>query len=92
MDREEVLKRISNGKFFTVTFIKRSDGSLRVLNGRTGVKKNLKPEGQQPYDPKDHNLVTVYDMKVRGYRNISCERIVAIKANGVVEQILNLNN
>ena len=32
------------GEFFTVTFVKRTDGSTRTLNGRLGVRKYLKKQ------------------------------------------------
>ena len=41
--REQIIKAISTGKFFTIKFIKKN-GMLRELNGRLGVKKHLKVE------------------------------------------------
>jgi hypothetical protein len=51
----------SNGAMFKVTFIKRTDGSVRVMNARTGVTKFTTKEGMS-YDPIKKNLVPVFDM------------------------------
>ena len=64
----------SNGKIFTVTFLKR-DGSIRVLNGRLGVTKHLKG-GQCTLD-KD-KFIIVYDLKSEGYRAIDKESILDV--------------
>jgi hypothetical protein len=64
----------SNGKIFTVTFLKK-DGSIRVLNGRLGVTKHLKG-GQCTLD-KD-KFIIVYDLKSEGYRAIDKESILDV--------------
>ena len=64
----------SNGKIFTVTFVKK-DGSIRVLNGRLGVTKHLKG-GQCTLD-KD-KFIIVYDLKSEGYRAIDKESILDV--------------
>jgi len=65
----------SNGKIFTVTFLKK-DGTIRVLNGRLGVKKYLKG-GESTLD-KDQ-FITVYDMQSKGYRAINKSTIIDVK-------------
>ena len=68
---------ITNGsEFATVMFVKRSDGTTRVMNYRLGVTKHLKG-GNQGYSPKQHNLITVYEMN-KGYRSIPLDGIVSI--------------
>lgn len=79
MTYEEFISIVGK-KIFTVEFIKRSDGKVRVLNGRLGVHKGLKGEGQR-YDPASRGLVTVYDLKNEGYRMIPLESIQKLKAN-----------
>ena len=64
----------SNGKIFTVTFVKK-DGSIRVLNGRLGVTKHLK--GGQCTLNKD-KFIIVYDLKSEGYRAIDKESILDV--------------
>lgn len=78
----EAAKKIkeSNGKFFTVTFNKRSDGAKRVMNARTNVVKHLKG-GKQKYDPAKYKLLTVYDVISKGYRMIPIDGIINLKIN-----------
>lgn len=66
-----------NGKFFTVRFTKRSDGSDRIMNCRTGVTKHLRG-GDKAYDDRQHKLITVYDLKSKGYRSIPLEGVYQI--------------
>ncbi len=67
----------TKGRLFTVLFVRRSDGNLRQMNCRTGVKKGVKGTGK-PVDPK-HRLITVWDMKAEGFRSIPEEGIKEIK-------------
>lgn len=83
------------GKIFTAIFIKRSDGSLRSLNGMTGVRKYTSG-GELPYSPKEKELIPVYDLKKgpgkQGYRTIPLEGLKALKINGKkykIDQTLN---
>ena len=64
----------SNGKIFTVTFVKK-DGTIRVLNGRLGVTKHLKG-GNCTLD-KD-KFIIVYDLKSEGYRAIDKDAILEV--------------
>lgn len=74
--QEAVTKiRSSRGKFFTVLFTKRSDNTTRKMNCRTGVRKDLKGEGK----PKKLDLITVYDMVKKEYRNINVSGLREIK-------------
>lgn len=65
----------SNGKIFTVVFLKK-DGSLRELNGRLGVTKHLKG-GSSTLDPDKY--ITVYDLRSKGYRAVNRETIVDVR-------------
>ena len=62
------------GKFFSVDFIKRSDGGQRHMIARTGVHSHLRG-GELSFDPAAHNLVIVYDVVARGYRSIPLDGI-----------------
>lgn len=80
LDRKVVrsfLKLIGKG-FFTVTFEKK-DGTLRTMNCRKGVKKHLK--GGDSTIAHKRDLVSVYDVKSRGYRCFDVTRVTDIKAN-----------
>ena len=69
----------SNGKMVTVSFIKQ-DGSLRVLNGRLGVKKYLKG-GKSSVDTNEY--ISIYDVQNKGYRSVNRNTIVALRMQGV---------
>lgn len=69
----------SNGKMVTVSFIKQ-DGSLRVLNGRLGVKKYLKG-GKSSVDANEY--ISIYDVQNKGYRSVNRNTIVALRMQGV---------
>ncbi len=79
--KDEARKLVENedsGKFFTVTFVKRTNGETRVLNCRTGVRKNLLNE-ELRFNPAEKGLKNVYDMKKKAYRFIALENIKRIK-------------
>jgi len=80
-----------NGKAVTVTFTKK-DGTERVLNGRLGVKKGVTGKGLA-YNPKDYDLITVFDMRLatkfpanpeKCYRMVNLKTVSEVKAAGVV--------
>ena len=76
------------GRIFTVTFKKRGDGQIRVMNCRLGVKKGVKGTGKGMYDPA---TLTVYDMQARGFRNISLENVISFKTGGRTFTVLPLD-
>ena len=65
----------SNGKIFTVEFLKK-DGSIRFLNGRLGVTKHLKG-GVSTLNPNKY--ITVYDLQSKAYRAINKATILSVK-------------
>jgi hypothetical protein len=69
------------GEFFTVTFVKRTDGSTRTLNGRLGVRRYLKG-GDLPYDAASKELLPVFDAQKNGYRMIDLRSILSAKIGG----------
>jgi hypothetical protein len=83
----------NDGTIFTVTFIKRGDGTLRKMNCRKGVQKGTKGKSL-PYDPKQYSLVPVYDMQLAAqlkkqgntengaHRMISVEGITEMEIKG----------
>ena len=74
--------RETNGKFFSVVFIKK-DGSERKMTARVGVSKGVKGVGQK-YIPSDRGLITVYAMDKLNFRMVSLDTIVSFKCQGVV--------
>jgi len=69
----------TDGKFFTVVFIKK-DGTLRTMNCRTGVKKHLKG-GVSTLDASQY--LTVYDLQAGGYRAVNYSTIQSVTCQGV---------
>lgn len=75
----------AGNKIFTVTFEKK-DGSVRVLNGRRGVHKNLK--GGTP-SPKKEGVITVFDLRVNDYRSVSLNRVIEARTCGTKLSVAN---
>ena len=73
-----------NGRFFTVEFIKK-DGSTRVMNCRTGVKKYLSDNGKKIKftGPMGNGILRVYDLQAKGYRSINIDTIKKINYNKI---------
>lgn len=73
------------GKIFNAVFTKKTDGSLRAMNGMTGVRKYTSG-GELPYSPKDKNVIPVYDLKVgagsKGYRMLNVDGLKTLAING----------
>jgi len=82
----EAIKKIeeakSSGRVFGVTFVKRTNGEIREMNCRGGVRKGVTGEGMK-YDPADHKLITVYDMQKGEFRHINTNTITRVTMNGI---------
>lgn len=81
MEVQQVRQLVGNGKFFSVEFIKRSDGKRRLMLARTGVKAGVTGAGPA-YDPDQHNLLVVYDVHKKAYRSIPADSITYLKSGG----------
>lgn len=68
----------SEGKIFTVTFVKK-DGSIRTMTARLGVKKHLKG-GECTLDREQY--IIAYDMANNGYRAINRATILSLSFQG----------
>ncbi len=71
----------AGGRFFTATFIKRTDGRPRVLNGRTGVRKDVKGVGLS-FNPAERGLMTVWDTQKKDWRMINLDKILTASVGG----------
>jgi hypothetical protein len=80
MDVTELKELVGDGKIFSASFVKRSDGSVRQMLARTGVKPD--GGGERSYNPSDHNLLLVWDLQAKGYRTIPADNLIRIKAHG----------
>jgi hypothetical protein len=92
MTREEVVKYIrdTEGRFFKVRFIKRTDGSLREMLARTGVRKYVKGTGAS-YSFQAHGLIPVFDVEADdhkgAYRSIPIDGITEVMIHGDWEKV-----
>lgn len=68
--------RQTRGGFFGVVFIKK-DGSLRTMNARLGVKKDVKGTGKVYIMPKH---IIVWDRTKKGYRKVNVTTIQSLSA------------
>jgi len=83
MRREQILDLVSDGRFFGVTFVKRTDGELRRMLCRIGVVSHL-TGGSKPYRDEDHNLITVWDAQKLEYRCFPVDGVIELRVNGMV--------
>jgi hypothetical protein len=85
---KQAAEMISNagGRFFTVTFVKRTNNEFRTINCRRGVSKGVK--GTSGRKQKTTGLVTVYDMHKKGYRRINLSGVRDIRMNGVQYNVI----
>lgn len=54
----------NKGKYCTFTYRSRKDGTVKEINGRSGVKKFLK-DGKMGYDPAEKGLFPLYKIAKR---------------------------
>lgn len=88
MNAKELIQKMNSGKIFTAQFIKK-DGSTRIINARTGVKKGNKGVGLS-FDPIAKNLLPVLDMELskkvedinKAKRFINLSTIIWVKIDG----------
>ena len=87
----------ADGSIFNVTFIKRTNGEVRNMNARLGVKRGQNGVGLA-FNAKQKNLIVCYDvqkaqeMKAQGmtdeqaskasYRMINCDSITDLNLKG----------
>lgn len=81
-----IISAIDTTHIFGVTFIKKN-GDVRDMNCMLGVKKHLRG-GEQAYDPAEYNLLTVFDVQKKDYRNINFAQLVKAKIDGVQYEVV----
>ena len=92
MNTQETINRLrktidaTNGRTFSATFRKRTDGKQREMNARIDVKKHLNPHARPTRPRKEvdvkHNQYTVFDLQKQAYRTISLEELTKITVDG----------
>jgi hypothetical protein len=83
IDLPALKEAVSDGKIFSVEFIKRTTGERRHMVARLGVKSHLKG-GTKSFDDREKNLLTVFDVQKNGYRSIPLDAIIRVKIGGRV--------
>ena len=78
---KDLVVKAKGNKFFTVEFVKRTNGKTRVMNCRKGVKKGTRG-GALRFQPLAHDLVSVFDIPKRLHRFISLDEIKRVNING----------
>ena len=85
MSLQEFKESVNDGKFFTVEFRKRTDGTVRTMNCRRGVSKGVKGVGMS-YDPAKKNLLVVYEIvagkEENHFRMVNLEDLIYLKHDG----------
>ena len=71
----------TEGRIFSVKFVKRTTGEVREMVARTGVKAHLKG-GDAAYSFSAKSLLSVYDLQKKAYRSIALDAIVSLKSGG----------
>lgn len=84
--KAEAIIRSTNGAIFGADVIKRTDGTLRKFNARTGVHKYTTGAGSR-YDRKAKKLIGVFVLNegkngADAYRNIAIEGVQEIRFGG----------
>jgi len=82
----KLLANTNNGRFFSVTFLKK-DGSIRTMLARKGVGKGVNGNGMK-YVPLDIALMNAYDVLKDAHRMINLETLIEFKLNGTKYQVV----
>ncbi len=71
----------TNGRVFSVTFIKRSTGKDKTIRARLGVKTKINGKGMR-YNTHGRKIILVFDINMRKYKCIPIEGIEAVSYRG----------
>lgn len=82
LTRDELISIMKDGKLVSVKFIKKN-GEERNMTARLGVTSHLHG-GTKPYDDKEKNLLSVFDMNISQYRSIPLDRVLEVKKSGEI--------
>lgn len=76
-----------SGKIFTVTFIKRTSGEVRVINCRKGVTIGVTGKGLA-FSPTSKDLLVVWDLCKKAFRMIDLRNLISFKMDGKTYKVL----
>lgn len=71
----------TEGRIFSVVFVKRTTGEQRTMTARTGVKKHLRG-GDAAYSFSAKSLLSVWDLGAKAYRSIPLDGILSLREGG----------
>ena len=74
--------RAKQGRFFSIKFIK-TDGTIRVLNGRTGVNYNGKPA----VEVNEFGNLVVWEAASRSFKSIRPDSVLAIHFDRMIATV-----
>jgi hypothetical protein len=74
-------RKVNDGRPFSVTFVKRTDGTKRKMNCQLGVKRGIKGVGLS-YDPSKKDLLTVFDTDKQTFRMVSIDTLLEAEVDG----------
>jgi len=80
-EAQKLVKDCKGNQFFTVVFVKRTNGEIRTMNCRKGVYKGVRGVGLR-FDPVKKRLVGVWDRVKRQHRFISLDEIKRVSIQG----------
>lgn len=81
LDCEAVLQLIEEAKdrFFSVKFVKRTTGEVRLMNCRRNVAGCANVPPLETEECLRHKVVTVYDVKASGFRRIPIDSVLEVR-------------
>lgn len=76
---------ISNGRFLTVKFVKRTDSTVRVMNCRTLIDIGKRSKKKRMF--KKPGLYKVYDVAKAAWRTINLSGVHQVSMNGTTYKV-----
>lgn len=92
----QLAQMFAYGRFATVKFITKKDGSIRTLNGKTNVISASKG-GKPSYNAAERGQLRVADVNLRdengkrysGYRSVTVANVLEVSANKKLYKVIN---
>lgn len=81
-EAQQIVKDYHGRQFFTVVFVKRTNGKTRTMNCRKGVHKGVRGGGLK-FDPVSKKLVNVFDIPKGQHHFVSLDEIKRASINKV---------
>lgn len=75
-----------NGKFFHITFIKRTTGETRKMLATTNYDSKT-VGGSLNYDADAKQLIPVWDLQKQAFRSIPTDAVITINALGTTYEV-----